>query len=185
MPGPKILITALIGLLLVGCARTYAPKGYLTVPESEANQVYGAWLEVYTTSAAQPDDSLSGEFIAVSPQVIYTMNPKLNIIHRDQIIKARAIAYDSESGAIGTQVFLGTLATITNGFFLVFTAPMWLIGGSFATANRSWEPIEEYPQKNWEELRQYARFPAGIPEGINLPEMKPNPFFTKTDADTL
>jgi hypothetical protein len=65
-------------------------------------------------------------------------------------------------------MLLGTLSTISNGGFLIFTAPMWLIGGSLAVGGESRAPERKSPPLTWVELAPFARFPQGIPDGIAL-----------------
>jgi hypothetical protein len=76
---------------------------------------------------------------------------------------------------MGGLVLLGTLSTISNGAFLLFTAPMWIIGGSIATGARSFEPIVDYPKRDWGHLAPFARYPQGMPRGIDRKQIKMKP----------
>jgi len=72
----------------------------------------------------------------------------------------------------------GSLLTISNGGFLIFTLPPVLISGILTTvaeANRI--NYLDYPSNSFKELSKHARFPQGMPKGIKssdlLPRLKP------------
>jgi hypothetical protein len=66
-------------------------------------------------------------------------------------------AYDSQYGALRLWTILGTVSTVSHGFVLVLTAPIWAIAGSTATASASKAPRVESTDPAL--LRVYARFP--------------------------
>ena len=67
------------------------------------------------------------------------------------------------------------VTTISNGVFLLLTAPAWLITGLVAAGNESHAPLRDVPPLAWAELAAYARFPQGLPPGIDLAEIRPKP----------
>jgi len=85
---------------------------------------------------------------------------------------ARLAAYNANADRMGALVTLGTLSTISNGFYLVFTAPLWMIGGSVAAGRRSHEPILDYPEAKFQNFAPYARYPQGLPPGIDRRKIK-------------
>jgi hypothetical protein len=75
---------------------------------------------------------------------------------------------------------LGSLSTITNGFYLVLTFPLWLISGGIITVNESESGLfkTEYPGEEWwRTVARYSRFPQGIPKEVDLRKLKSKIFF--------
>jgi len=73
--------------------------------------------------------------------------------------------------AVGT--VLGLLSTVSNGWFLIVTGPMWLIGGSIAASGQRRVPIESVPTVRWTDVAAFARFPQGILPGVELNALQP------------
>jgi hypothetical protein len=84
----------------------------------------------------------------------------------DSVREARVTWYDSHGGSVAGLAALGALTTISNGAFLVFTAPMWMIGGTVAAHSQYHAPVVKSPQQAWDEIRPFARFPQGLPAGF-------------------
>ena len=61
----------------------------------------------------------------------------------------------------------GSLLTISNGLLLVFTFPLWLIGGTVASVSRSYDPVFTYPGTPLTEFAPYARYPQGLPPDLD------------------
>jgi hypothetical protein len=59
--------------------------------------------------------------------------------------------------------------TLNRGRFTVGfdSMPMWLKGGPIVASNRSYEPIIDYPEKPLKEFAPFARFPQGLPPGLD------------------
>jgi hypothetical protein len=68
---------------------------------------------------------------------------------------------------------LGTLSTISHGFFLVISAPVWIVTSSVAGATYSRTARVRYEGDNWDELAKWARFPQGMPAGLTPAELLP------------
>ncbi len=147
-------------LLFEHCAHSHAPLGWLSGSETVPLDPYGAWIEVETDSGR-----IDGEFIAVSSDSVFVADTVLHVVGRTAISSARVFLYNSNDVSAG--LILGPLLTISNGVLLIFTAPMWLIGGSIAAVSRSHDPLFDYPKDSFEQMSRYARFPRGLPEGID------------------
>jgi hypothetical protein len=122
---------------------------------------YGAWVSIKTGYAQR-----GGELIAVTEDSVFAADTLLRAVASSDILSARLALYDI-GDQMGVAVSLGTLSTISNGVFLIFTAPMWLIGGSIAAVNRSYDPIIDYPDKPLKEFAPFARYPQGLPPGLD------------------
>ena len=84
------------------------------------------------------------------------------------VARATLIGWDPETYLFTVWTLIGTLSTISNGGFLLFTAPAWQLGGWLATAAQSKRPILRSDQVPWLDLRLYARFPQGLPPELDL-----------------
>ncbi len=162
-------------LLVVNCATTHAPRGWLASASAIRTDTYGAWINVEYDSVSKEKAQLGGELIAISKDSIYIANETFYIIALSSIKSARLVTYKSNAEVIGGLVLLGTLSTISHGWFLIFTAPMWIIGGSIASGVRSFEPIVDYPKQELSRFVPFARYPQGLPAGIDRNQIKMKP----------
>jgi hypothetical protein len=116
---------------------------------------------------------LAGELIAITEDSVFVAattfygRDAFHGVALANVRRARLNAYRSNAAAMGGLVALGAVSTISNGYFLGLTMPMWIIGGSGATGARSFEPIVEYPRREWTLLAPFARYPQGLPAGID------------------
>jgi hypothetical protein len=165
-PEFKVSIALLIlSLLAVGCAARYSPRGYLEEPRKTQKDTFGGWVRL---KIAEKDiRTISGELIALSSDSIFVANETFHALALSNIKSARLEAYNSQAGHMGALVGLGTLLTVSNGIGLLFTAPMWILGGGTATIFQSYEPIIEYPEQELDRLQPFARYPQGLPPGID------------------
>ncbi len=171
--------------LLNSCATNYAPDGWLREPDEAAQTGYGGWADI----TLKNDSLLSGELIAVYPDTLFILSNlkkmkadsirtsgRLYAIPKNKIDEIQVTYYDSQEGAIAVISVLGILSTVTHGFWLSLSAPTWLLGGTTIAAVRSEEPVIEYPDRSWENLEKYARFPQGIPIMIRRDSILTKPY---------
>ena len=74
---------------------------------------------------------------------------------------------------------LGTVSTLSHGWFLGFTFPMWLATGISASSGESFRDrySEDHPDESyWIQIIKYSRFPQGLPDNINLKNLKRKEF---------
>jgi len=168
-------VLLLLALFFFSCATTQAPRGWLASSDKTQTDVYGGWFEIKYSSASKVKAPTVGELIAISEDSIFIADQTFHAIARNDIKSARLVIYKSNSEGMGGLVALGTVSTISNGFFLIFTAPMWIIGGSIAAGARSYEPIVDYPKKELSSFMPFARYPQGLPLGIDRSQIKSKP----------
>lgn len=162
-----------VAIMASGCASTYAPKGWLPPAEEAQSQAFGGWISVKYNDGTK-ETYVDGELIAVNDDSVFILADKgLVALSKSQILNATATGYDAKTGSLAAWSVFGTATTISNGLFLVFTAPIWIITGSAATASASHAPQEVYPRKQWNQFHKYARFPFGMPEGLNRQSLRP------------
>ena len=152
------------------CASTRAPSGWLADPEDLPGDPFGGWI---TVEAA--DGRFSGELIAVTDDTLFVADSCLRAVPVSLIHTARLAAYNPRVWEITVASTLGTLSTVSNGLLLVFTAPLWMIGGTIAGVSRSRQPLLDYPDNPIMLFAAYARFPQGLPPRLerNAIQMKP------------
>jgi hypothetical protein len=152
--------------LLAGCVRNPAPRGWLPPATQALHDVYGAWIDVPSRDGAA---TVSGEFLAVDRDSVFVLTPRGEVT---PVALSRAgrvtIAYfDPRTSALVWRTALTSAATLANGFFLVFTLPATVITGTTAAARASRAPLRYVPPDgSWDDVRQFARFPVGLPAGL-------------------
>ena len=162
--------------LAVACAGNPAPDGFLPSPAGAAHDVYGAWIQV-TVPVGRRDSTIAGELIAARADTVWILpdSGPVVAVPTSTVKEGRVARYRSDAGAVAGFTALGVVSTISNGFLAGFTAPLWVITGVVAASNESRAPLRGVPPLQWTDLAAYARFPQGLPPGIDLAEIRPKP----------
>ncbi len=160
-----IFLIFLSSLAVFSCAATHAPSRWLREAEQLQYDPYGGWIGVKT-----PANKMFGELIAVTEDSVFIADSVFHAVPAKMIISARLASYQSS----GLEAFplIGALSTISNGWYLIFTFPMWSIGGTIAVVYRSYEPILDYPQKDLLQFRQFSRYPQGLPDNADRTKIR-------------
>jgi hypothetical protein len=160
-----ILISA---ILFNGCATTYAPDNWLPDTPDVTQNVYGGWITVITEpDSLYPNEKwmqYGGELISLDDNDIYLLYDSLYQIPKKKIRNSTLELDEKNATVYGVWTFLGTLSTISNGKFLIITAPLWLLIGIPATVGESVRDryeMEEPTQEYWDSINKFARFPQG------------------------
>lgn len=148
-------------VVLAGCVGNPAPARWLPTPIDAPTDVHGAWLEA-TVDRVEP---VRGELLAVGADTVYVLRLDGTVlrVEKSRITRARVARYDSQYGQTAGWAALGALGTLSHGFVLILSLPIWIITGSASAAADSRAPITDPLRKNWESVAAYARFPAGLP----------------------
>jgi hypothetical protein len=167
MSGNSVVVVLLV-LLLPGCARLHAPRG--SVPQLPAAQTdaFGGWARV--TYAADAGVTLvEGELIAVSPDSLWLLRREGPLVVAAAAIRqAEVTGYDSKPDQVVLLAAVGFLSTISNGVFLIFTAPAWLITGAAGSSAQARASRRTILGRDLAPLAPFARFPQGIPPRLDL-----------------
>ncbi len=158
-----VLWVALVGA--AGCVDNPDPR-HPTIQKME-REGFGAFI-VITTEGGQ---EVSGELISVESNVIRVLRfgpvrGALTWVATTDVKAAQLFRYESEGG-IGPWALLGTLSTLTHGFFLFLSAPVWILTGSLAAGAETRHVVMEFPESSWSEISDWARFPQGMPPGLD------------------
>jgi hypothetical protein len=156
----------------------------LPKPAEAQADAYGGWIELRFDTLT--DRQADGELIAVSADSVWVLGQdQARVIPTSAVSAGKLTAYAAQKGALTAWAVVGTLSTISNGWFLVFTAPMWLIGGPLAVGSESHAPERKSPPLMWEELAPFARFPQGMPEGMDLSTLRAKPSVSRGAKGTV
>ena len=172
-------ILVILYAIITGCATTYAPADGLPDTDEVPKYEFGGWITVITEPDSSNHDEkwmqYSGEFISYDEANIYLLYDSLYQIPKNKIRNSILELDEKNSAVFGLWVMGGTISTISNGKFLILTAPLWLltgiptaVGESARDRYESDAPAEKY----WNSINKFARFPQGI-KNIDLSSIKP------------
>ncbi|UCD38592.1 MAG: hypothetical protein JSW54_03685, partial [Fidelibacterota bacterium] len=182
-----VVVIALFG----GCASNPAPKDWLPTPADAQTTAYGGWIRVWTSEGALLP-AYQGELLAVETGTIRVLarQGELWTIGEDQVVKAEMIPHNPELDQITKWTLLGAILTVpifpaligsesslgSHGVFFVFSAPIWLAMGAFSSHVHYRSVCIQVSQADLQTLRAYARFPQGVPEGVDSQLLRPKPY---------
>jgi hypothetical protein len=123
--------------------------------------VFGFGAEVTERSGMEAE----GELLAVDAEHVWINGPggpaPLHRMDIDHVIVW--VSGDKSWVGFGVWTLLGTLSSVSNGLFLVFSAPIWLgTGIATSTASSSYNRAR-FEKPNFTNLWQFARYPQGLP----------------------
>lgn len=157
------------------CATTTAPSAWLPSVSETQTQGFGSWISL-TIAGDTLKSTLDGELIAVEQYTVLVLTrDSLIAVGQQKISAAKLTSYRSNAGLLALWTVLGVLSTPSHGWFMGLTIPLWVITGSVSSAGQSYAPQKKYPKLSWYELRQYARFPQGLPPGIDPAQLRAKP----------
>ena len=180
----KLLLLLILAsmVLLSSCAAYRAPRGWLPEKKNVAQEVYGGWL--YLEWTGNPKQEVTqGEFVGVNENTVFVFDHKiLTRVPMDRVSYASLKLHDDDRSSFAAWTFFGTLSTITNGWFLVFSLPLWLFAGTAITSYESYSGsfIEKLPKDAWwGTVTRYSRFPQGIPKEVDLSTLQSKVFLSQ------
>ena len=160
----KLIIAAMI-MMISSC---YTPKYLPSSDQIDVNQ-YGSYIVITMSSTAM----IKGELIAIDTNKIVVLNKSTRKCAAVSVkeVNGFSLRYASPKHYGGT-IGLIFLLPFFHGAFSVLTVPLNLIVTIAVTA--SGESAFTYNQKNmtYAKLKMFARFPQGIPPGIDLGRLK-------------
>ena len=131
---------------------------------------YGSHIKIIHKTLS----SIKGELIAIdSSKIVLLQKTNLNkcTVFKTADIKQFRLRY-AKPKHYGWTIPVYTLATISHGVFLIFTAPLNLIVTFIVSVGS--EQAFTYTNKNmtYEELKMFARFPQGIPSNVEIRDIR-------------
>ena len=168
-----------------GCAGSMAQHGWLPYAQEAQREGYGGWIEV--AARAQPDaPRLSGELLAVADDsVLVLTRTGVSGCALADVLHATVEDYDPRSGDVARMTLAGTLTSVSTGVGLILVAPLWIVAGSISSASLSHDgqvtmdasrPAAtrgggKAGRRSWKDLRLFARFPQGMPAGLDRSQL--------------
>ncbi|MDX9905137.1 MAG: hypothetical protein RBS55_00975 [Bacteroidales bacterium] len=180
----RLLTVILIALFIAGCAINKQANRYTPSLNDSGKYLFGRWIEVKYTAAVDSSfiHTLAGELIAYSGHDLYVLDSaKMNIMPDSLITTARLFLYRKNPNkflitsllmiipnAIGMVVY----PEYALGFLALAIVPV-INGAIFTLVDRN-TPTNElrYPKKELKELAKFARFPQGLPAGVDPEELR-------------
>lgn len=165
----NILWAALV--LVVLAASCAGPISYLPEHEMIGEERYGAYIQINTYSGKE----YAGELIAVGDSGLVVREEIENLSHcfLSPLLDIKSFSLRYANGRnYGWAVPLYTLGTLSHGVWLIFSAPINLIATSVIAIDASHAYEMDSRVMTFEELKLFARFPQGLPEGITLDMIK-------------
>jgi len=167
------MIAGMLALFAMGCASTTAPSKWLSLPQETQRLAYGGWISINYQNDRTPTE-VHGELIAIhSDSIFLLVSNNLIGIPTAKIAKAKLTAFDANTAPLVLWSVLGTLSTLSHGVGLIISAPVWIISSTAATSAQSYAPQLSFPKKSWTEFRPFARFPNGLPPGLERRTLRP------------
>jgi|TARA_B110000902_G_scaffold36526_1_gene38548 hypothetical protein len=159
---------ALFGLLIVFLSSCSSPRYLPSSDKIDVNE-YGSYLKLHHKTAS----NIVGELIAIDSNkiIVLTEETKTCMTVPVNEVKKFKLWY-AKPKHYGWTIPVYTLATISHGWWLIFSAPVNLIVTISVTA--SGESAFTYSSKDmtYDKLKMFARFPQGIPPDIDLASIK-------------
>jgi hypothetical protein len=171
----NILFLSMIILLIAGCAHSYAPHRWLPDTNQIQTEAYGGWLTIEYEPENNKTIEIRGEYITSDTSNVYIYYDSLHIIPKGKITNAVLEIDDKNTSEYTGWTVLGSASTLSHGFYLIFTFPIWLATGISASSGESFRDrySESDPNdKYWKQIQKFSRFPQGLPEKINLRDLK-------------
>lgn len=170
--------------ILDGCKVVKSPPQYYIKRKAIQYDPYGSWVNVEYRDANNILAVFGGELLSIERDTIFLLDLSSNL-HTFPIAKVtnayallhRPVANDKQlSWAAG-----GLLFSITNGPFIIFTGPAWIVAGTTALIKGDvmTENYRNLDEHEWEDLAKFGRFPKGIPPSVNPNELEAKPFGEK------
>ncbi len=177
-----VLFLFITGIIVSGCAHSYAPRRWLPDTDQIQTEAFGGWLSIEYRTEIEGTNKVKGEYITSDSANVYLLYDSLTIIPKSKITEAVLEIDDKNTSEYSGWTVLGMISTLSHGLFSVFTMPTWLMTGIIASSGESYrdrysadDPANEY----WDLIIKFARFPQGLPENINPKALRRKEVYSK------
>lgn len=179
----KWILFLLVCVGFAGCKTVNIPEPYnFKVKELQKNP-FGCWMEVSvdsSTAVILDFTTVSGELLNISRDSVYLLvaDGRIKSIKIGSILTSKLYTHKNQSGTylLMTSLYMipGIIGAIANPDyaeqFMLMTLTVSLVGIIHSVREGALERnILVYPKKNSiDDFKPFARFPAGLPENINI-----------------
>jgi hypothetical protein len=166
----RYIFILLLSVTMVACDQ----YKHLPTPYEWPQSPMGATVEVQVDGLRK---EIHGELIAMDSAMFYILSKGIMVSVEMNLTKKVElhVSRSSENPQIITAwSFLMPLITLSHGFFLILTFPVNAIAGALISddaRNSTYGKIYFRPVP-FQEISKFARFPQGIPEGVNLSDIR-------------
>lgn len=166
------LIISIILLVVLNACKTTAT--YLPNYENIDTNQYGSFITVYQYTISE---KIKGELIQIDSNNLVVLTESKNqkqeckVIPLSNIYKFK-LRYAKPPSNYGWSIPVVILMPFIHGAFSVFTVPLHLIVTISVTASGQNAFKYSHNDITYEQLKMFARFPQGIPEEIQLEDIK-------------
>lgn len=159
-----MLMTAAAVALVSGCATVNpAPPPWRRTPAAAQRSPLGSWTNVTLRNGAQ----ISGEIIAADAEAVYLGAPPLLLTVPGRCVRSMQVAFvDAQIDGPAAWGVAGAISTLTHGFFLFLSAPVWLTATVVSTTVASGAGYRTLHFEHGGPIASagtWARFPQGLP----------------------
>ncbi|MEP7326643.1 MAG: hypothetical protein ABI836_11885 [Gemmatimonadota bacterium] len=169
-------LIALTAILATGCAGINAPSGSVPPVALAPQDPFGGWAAVWADKPYSP--KFEGELIAIGPDSVFVLVGD-SLVGRSLsgVRRIRVVGYNPKAGDLMTWTAGGMFSTLSHGLVAFISAPAWLLAGGAITSSAAHASEINVPgyHKTWDDLRPYARFPQGIPAGLDRTSIRARP----------
>jgi hypothetical protein len=171
----KVIIVALLTFLMLGCAsnhRLVKKQNYLPKYDEIQLNPYGSMIWINLSGSK----FILGELIAIQDNDIILLADSTTFGNRINVVPLSTVSNFyvriAQASNYSASILLLPL-TLSHGGFLIFSLPVNIFS-SLALINSGNRDYLYFSGKNIdiEGAKAFARFPAGIPEGINIEDIK-------------
>ena len=165
----RVVLTLAVAVACVpGCAGNPAPREWRPPAAVAQRSSHGGWIiiEVVAASGARSAGRrfVEGELIAIDETAFHVLTTAgLQAVPRTMEHRITLVGYGTPVGALDIWAVAGGISTLSHGAYLLFTAPMWTIGGIVATRKEKGAGMLHDDDL----ARRFARFPQGLPPGFD------------------
>ncbi len=171
----NLMLLTLISVLFLACAQDAYRNALIPKTKNKVlKNVYGAYVEIQTET-----ESLRGEFISLEKDTLYILSTSQLVYCRsDEINSMELRLADSKADGIAVMGAISLFPPLLgaavqpdySGAFLTLSIPIALLNLMAWGGENSRKPHRiRYPDdlKEIYSLIKYARFPYGLPDGMN------------------
>lgn len=160
--------TLLVALFASGCAVAPLDRSVSRGPVDTSLQVSDVPVRGFRVSVETRGADVApvdGELLAVDRLHVWVARGwEVVALHRDEVARVTVTVLDDEATGLGLGVWtgLGAASTLSHGYYLLLSAPVWLGLGVPLTVYTSAQNRARF-DKDLGGLWQFARFPQGLP----------------------
>jgi hypothetical protein len=161
---------ALLGVACYYQPPVAVPKGTLPEGPAVAESGFGAWALVRSADSSWT----SGELIAAGEDSLHVLTAR-GLLSRGMhdVVVVHVLTHENHPGEISTFALFGALSTISHGFGVVLTGPLWVLFGSIIARDASRAGV--VITRDWTQLQMWSRFPPGLPSGVDRGTLRLKP----------